>query len=132
MKLQIWLFAVGLTLTASSSWSAEQGLSADYSHCEARAKGEAPALMDCLDAEFKRQDARLNGAYKALLAKVSPKKADELRKVQRAWLTYVEGECGFLYDADDFSGSSDRLTAQSCQVEERARRADSLEALARH
>ncbi len=88
--------------------------------------------MDCLAVEFKRQDVRLNVAYKQLLAKLSPKKADELRRVQRAWLAYVEGECSFLYDADDFSGSLDHLTAESCQVEERAKRANSLEGLARH
>jgi uncharacterized protein YecT (DUF1311 family) len=84
MKLQIWVFAIGLTLSASPSWSADRGLSADYARCEERAKGETPALMDCLDAEFRRQDARLNVAYKALLVAMSPKKAEELRKVQRA------------------------------------------------
>lgn len=73
----------------------------------------------------------MNAAYKALLAKLSAKKADELRRVQREWLAYIEGECGFLYDSDDYSGSQDRLTAQLCQVEERARRADSLEILAK-
>ncbi len=88
--------------------------------------------MDCMGAEYERQDKRLNVAYKGLLANLPSKKADELRKVQRTWVAYVEGQCGFLYDAEDFSGSADRLAAQSCQVEERARRAEHLERLAAH
>jgi uncharacterized protein YecT (DUF1311 family) len=49
--------------------------------------------------------------------------------VQRAWLAYVEAECGFLYDNEAFSGTSDRVEASSCNVTERARRAADLEGI---
>lgn len=132
MKMQAWIVFIASSLASSLSWSEDGGMSPEYSRCEARAQSETPALMDCLDSEYKWQDKRLNMAYKSALTNLSPKKADELRKVQRAWLAYVEGQCGFLYDADDFSGSLDRLRAQYCQVDERAKRASLLESLVVH
>jgi uncharacterized protein YecT (DUF1311 family) len=86
-------------------------------------------VMECLGAEYTRQDKRLNDAYRKLLARVSKQKGDELRKVQRAWLAYVEAECGFLYDNEAFAGTSDRVEASSCNVTERARRAADLEGI---
>jgi len=105
----------------------EPVLSGTYELCEQKSGSVDQALMDCESAEFDRQDKRLNSNYRALLATISKSKGDELRKVQRAWLTFVEGKCGFLYDGTDYNGSLNRLMATHCEVIERARRADELE-----
>jgi uncharacterized protein YecT (DUF1311 family) len=86
-----------------------------------------PGAIECLSAEYTRQDKRLNEAYRKLLARVSKPKGEQLRKVQRAWVAYAQAACGFLYDNDEFAGTSDRVAANSCNVTERARRADDLE-----
>lgn len=86
-------------------------------------------MIECNGVEYTRQDRRLNDAYRKLLARLSKRKAEELRKVQRAWIAYVESECSFLFDDDESSGSLDRLSASTCNVTERAKRAAQLERL---
>lgn len=121
--------ALIVTLSCPAMASSDVALSTEYARCESKSGGVTASLQECLSAEYRRQDLRLNAAYKALLEKISPVKAEELRKVQRAWLAYVDAKCGYLFDEEDFNGSMDRLEAQHCQVAERARRARELEAL---
>jgi uncharacterized protein YecT (DUF1311 family) len=125
-------FCVLASVMAQSSLaqtSNEPTLSSAYEQCEQKSGSVDQALMDCESAEFVRQDKRLNSNYQALLGALSKSKGDELRKVQRAWLTFVESKCKFLYDGTDYNGSLNRLMANHCEVEERARRADELERL---
>lgn len=102
-------------------------LSGAYEQCEQKSGSVDQALMDCESAELDRQDKRLNSDYQSLLSALSKSKGDELRKVQRAWLAFVESKCGFLSDGTDYNGSLNRLVASHCKVVEGARRADELE-----
>jgi uncharacterized protein YecT (DUF1311 family) len=127
------LVLIVLSLASRAACAADKpGLSAEFSRCIDRSEGATFAVMDCQSAEFARQDKRLNVAYQRLLATLSPAKAEELRKVQRAWLAYAEPKCSFLHDNENFNGQMNRMMASRCAVVERARRAEELELLARY
>lgn len=104
--------------------------STDFGRCIEAAGAVDPAVMACQAKEWERQDKRLNLAYQKLLARLPAKKGAELRGVQRAWVAYALAKCKFYYDGDAFSGTMHRQSAQYCEVEERASRADELEDLA--
>jgi uncharacterized protein YecT (DUF1311 family) len=126
------LGAIAQPLQALGASADEPRLSAAYEQCIKKAEAVTPSLMKCESEERERQDKRLNAAYQALLSKLTKAKAEELRKVQRAWLVYSEAKCGFWYDSEEFSGQLERLIASHCSVVERARRATELEVLAKH
>lgn len=127
MKHQLLTFAVILVSTTIASAANEVPLSKEHGQCIDKSGGSDFAMIECYGTEYNRQDHRLNNAYRKLLVRVSKAKADELRKVQRAWLAYVDAECNFLYDNEEFSGTADRLSASACNVTERAKRASDLE-----
>ncbi len=104
-------------------------LSKELAQCIGKSGGSDFAMIECNGTEYTKQDRRLNDAYRKLLARVSKPKAEELRKVQRAWIAYVEAHCKFLYDNDELAGTLDRLAASNCSVTERATRATDLESL---
>jgi uncharacterized protein YecT (DUF1311 family) len=122
-----------LTLAVSAAaWAGGPGgsePSADFGRCMERAQGVTAAMLDCNAAEWQRQDARLNAAYRKLMAQLPPPKRAALQDAQRLWLRYVEAKCAFLYDEQHFNGSLHRFDAAHCTVLERARRAAELEAL---
>jgi uncharacterized protein YecT (DUF1311 family) len=94
--------------------------------------GVTVSMQDCNSAEWKRQDVRLNLAYKKLMAQLSPTKKKELQEVQRLWLKYADVKCNFYYDNEEFNGTLDRFTAANCTTIERALRASESENLASH
>jgi uncharacterized protein YecT (DUF1311 family) len=129
MRHQLITTAVVLAF-ASGAWAADEvPLSKELGQCIDKSGGSDFTMIECYGAEYTAQDRRLNNAYRKLLARLSKSKADELRKIQRAWLAFAESKCGFLYDNEDFSGTLDRLSASACNVTERARRATELEGL---
>ncbi len=127
MKIKPLTFAAILASATIASAANEAPLSKEHAQCMDKSGGSDVAMNECYGTEYTRQDRRLNNAYRKLLARASKTKADELRKVQRAWLTYVDAECNFLYDDEEFSGTADRLAASACNVTERAKRASDLE-----
>ena len=119
-----------LLIAPPSSFAADRvELTPQFGECVAKSDGGDFSALECQGAEFTRQDKRLNEAYRKTLARLPKAKAEELRKVQRAWFAFVEAKCGFLYDNHEFSGTLDRVAASYCGVEERARRAAELEQL---
>jgi uncharacterized protein YecT (DUF1311 family) len=101
-----WLIATAMFVFAASAAagdvgttmkkSAPRGISDSFFACSDRAGYDEDALGSCITAEKKQQDARLNKAYAALMAKLSGKAKDDLRDAERAWLTYVKKS----YDAE--------------------------------
>jgi uncharacterized protein YecT (DUF1311 family) len=128
MKHRFTILAALLVL-ATSSQAEDVPLSKAFGQCVDKSGGADFAVIACLGTEYTRQDKRLNDAFRKLLVRVSKQKGEELRKVQRAWLAYIQAECGFLYDKEAFAGTADRVEASSCNVTERARRAADLESL---
>lgn len=100
-----------------------------------------PALQRCLDsaagastlgqtqcvaAELKVQDARLNHAYGKVMGLLNPRQQGKLRAAQRAWIAYRDADCLSRYDED--WGSLSQINANFCVLEKTADRAEYLAA----
>ncbi len=72
-------------------------------------------ISHCLGARAKVWDARLNQAYKALMAVLSAEsdttQLADLKKAQRLWLQYREANC--RYDADE-PGTISQIIGPDC------------------
>lgn len=64
------------------------GISTVFYTCVENAASENIALAACQSAEKKRQDVRLNAAYKALISKQRGATKDSLIRAERAWLDF--------------------------------------------
>ena len=89
-------------------------------------RGVHPAMMDCLRAEYHRQDLRLNRNYSAAMRRLRPAGQARLRVLQRAWLRGRDSECHAAFEESGGGQASD-LAFLSCRAEVTARRARWLE-----
>ncbi|WP_380788420.1 lysozyme inhibitor LprI family protein [Sphingomonas sp. R86521] len=55
---------------------------------------------ECDAREMRAQDARLNAAYKAVVARLSPTRKADLRTDERNWIVARDQKCGKLPDPD--------------------------------
>lgn len=69
-------FIILLSLCCISQIAAAQdiGLTKQFSNCMDKSNGVTSNMMDCLVAESKRQDTRINKAYKELMDQLSPER----------------------------------------------------------
>lgn len=106
--------------------------SAEYDQCLAHADSNA-AMHSCVDAERERWDARLNAAYRAILAtaEFDARGKAELRDAQRAWVTFRDKACDAEGDLFAAGGTAAPLIAADCALEQTARRAADLERIGR-
>ncbi len=86
------------------------------------------SMIDCIGAETRRQDARLNQAYKALMDSTAAERKKPLQEAQRAWVRFRDTNCAFYLDPD--GGSLARVSANDCVLTMTVDRADELETLA--
>lgn len=120
------LITASVLLLLSSSYTFAEGTySAAYSACMAKAGGITSELSDCGGEELKKQNVRLNEAYKAAIARLSPDKKIQLRDVQRLWIKYRDANCGMLYSFT--GGTMDMLNGAGCELSMTQERADALE-----
>ncbi|MBO0723078.1 MAG: DUF1311 domain-containing protein [Blastocatellia bacterium] len=80
------------------------------------------------DAEYVRQDRKLNDAYKKLMGMLKPARQKGLREAERLWLAYTKANCDFIGDPD--GGTAATLNMNGCYWEATAARAAELEGLA--
>lgn len=132
MKSLLILIAAALSPISCVFADSDTKLSAEFDKCINKSGGSDPAMLECNSAEWKRQDVRLNAAYKKAMSTLAPDKRKELQEVQRLWLKYAEAKCRFYYDSTEFNGTLDRYAAASCSTTERAARATELERIADH
>ena len=92
-----------------------------------KSDGVTSNMIDCIVAETKHQDARLNKVYKAFMAELSAERKKQLQTAQRAWITYRDANCNFYFDPD--GGTIARVNSNSCFMSETATRAKELETL---
>ena len=129
LLLQITLaFAAALPLAASAQESSN--LSQKFGACMDKSDGVTVNMMDCIDAEIKRQDVRLNKAYKTLMAAMTaadstPERKKQLQAAQRAWIKFRDLNCDFYHDPD--GGTIAGVNANSCMMQMTADRAKELE-----
>jgi uncharacterized protein YecT (DUF1311 family) len=102
--------------------------SAEYDQCLAHAESNA-AMHRCVEAERAHWDARLNAAYRAILAtaEFDARGKAELRDAQRAWLVFRDKACDAEGDLFAAGGTAAPLIAADCALAETARRAADLE-----
>ncbi|HEX5931004.1 MAG TPA: lysozyme inhibitor LprI family protein [Methyloceanibacter sp.] len=128
LKPPLLLLTACLAVASAPAFAQQQDLSAEYAKCIEQSGGTDPGMLDCMGAEEKRQDKRLNDAYKKLMGELNPERKKELQEAQRLWLKYVEANCNFDLDPD--GGTAARLAATECPVLAKAARAKELENLA--
>lgn len=122
------LIVVGLSLVMGSVLMANDvDLGQAFGECMDASGGVTAAMIGCISAETRRQDMRLNHAYKTLMADLPPIRQEELKKAQRLWLSYREANCAFYADPD--GGSIARVNANDCFMSMTALRATELENL---
>lgn len=118
--------ALALCLLAFAPARAREiGLSQAFDDCMDRASGVTAAMVMCTDAEIKVQDARLNKAYRTLMATLATQRRAQLQEAQRAWLRFQELNCKFHYDPD--GGTLAQVAAVACVMTGTALRAKELE-----
>ena len=113
----------------SIAYSADDNLSKQYESCMKKANATQD-MLECGDAEYKLQDARLNKAYKALQQNLNAERKKQLLDTQRLWIKFKESNCNFYFDPE--GGSLARLNANSCLMSSTADRAKELETLAKN
>jgi uncharacterized protein YecT (DUF1311 family) len=105
----------------SDRWSrVEPHLSEQYRRCfagEDARQGVHPAMMDCLQAEYGRQDERLNRTYAATLRRLRPAAQSRLRDLQRGWVRTRDRQCRSESDESGGGQASD-LAYTSCLLRE--------------
>jgi len=117
-------------LAQSSRIDPEKEYSPAYDRCLNSGdalKGVTVAMAGCTNAELQKQDARLNRAYKAAMAKRSKPQQASLRTAQRAWIKRRDAEC----QEDLTGGTIDMLNIGGCHLSMTTVRAVELERMAK-
>lgn len=96
-----------------------------YATCMDKTGSTTEGMIGCIGAELKRQDTRLNTAYKAVMADLSPARKTQLQEAQRAWIKFRDANCAFYFDPE--GGSLARVSANDCMMSSTAARARELE-----
>ena len=95
-----WNIAAASALFLATSTAllaaSETDMSKEYTTCMDKANGVNPDMTDCILAETKQQDARLNENYKRLTSKLSEERKKALLEAQRAWIRFGRRELHFL------------------------------------
>ena len=90
----------------------------DYDACIDAAGAVDQVMGACGDAWLKREDARLNAAWKAVAGTAEEPTKAALLGEQRAWNVFKEKSCLFYADADDTFGTAGRfLSFPACRAE---------------
>lgn len=103
----------------------DRSLSKQFTACMDKAGGVTASMVECTAAETKRQDVRLNKAYKNLMNTLSATRKKELQSTQRLWMKYRDANCNFYYDPN--GGSIVRVTSAGCFMDMTTERANELE-----
>jgi uncharacterized protein YecT (DUF1311 family) len=127
----IKFFLLGLTLFffARLASADDSGLTKQYFTCMDNSGGVTAYMLNCISTETKIQDARLNKAYKELMAQLSPSRKKQLLDSQRVWLKFRDANCKFYYDPDGDGGGMASVMSTDCFVSTTASRAKELESL---
>jgi uncharacterized protein YecT (DUF1311 family) len=81
-------------------------------------------MVDCMAAETKTWDGRLNAAYRAAMARAATAQKPALRDAQRLWIRYRDANCR-AYGLGE--GTIRQIAAAACQRDMTAARARELE-----
>ncbi|PSS58094.1 lysozyme inhibitor LprI family protein [Pseudomonas sp. BBP2017] len=110
-------------ITAIAPFAVAQNDSPAYSQCMQTAQTTLD-MNNCNGAEIKRQDARLNSAYKKAKAALEPAQQAKLLDAQRLWIKYRDANCKLYYSLT--GGTIDQLNGAGCVLDMTKARADEL------
>ncbi len=100
------------------------GLRPSYDQCLDKASSATTPMRACVMDELDYQDKRLNKAYHALMAKLSPALQTTLQAEENVWIQYRDNRCATVVDGLE----RPELDALSCKVDETGKQASDLEA----
>jgi uncharacterized protein YecT (DUF1311 family) len=81
--------------SATNNKKEDVALSNAFERCTEET-GSFVSYMECVQQEYERQDARLNAAYKKLMASLEASQQSKLRDAQRAWVKFRDAYGDFL------------------------------------
>lgn len=119
------LCCLAWTAAAGEAGLSRPGLSRQFSACMDKSGGVTASMLDCIGAETKHQDARLNQAYKEVMAQLAPARKRQLQEAQRLWIRFRDANCNFYADPD--GGTLATVNANECFMAATAARARELE-----
>ncbi len=82
-------------------------------------------MIMCMQKEDELQDARLNAAFKKVMAGLNARQKAKLLAAQRAWIAFRDAECTAYQDQD--WGTISRVNASACVLQMTAQRTMDLE-----
>jgi uncharacterized protein YecT (DUF1311 family) len=103
------------------------GLSKQFLSCMDKSGGVTSNMVTCIVAENKKQNHRLNKAYKKALATLTIDNKTHLTNVQKTWLKYRDENCNFY--ANLTGGTMDIVNSNECIMSTNANRAMELEGI---
>ena len=115
MRLTLALVSLGLLLSATAATAQ----SPEYQACTASKKANVD-FAQCGDAEIKRQEARLNAAWKDAFAcfdgeNMAAAKQSFLDE-QRLWVKWKDASCNFYSDGKAFGREGQTLSYPTCRA----------------
>lgn len=128
MRVPVRIIAVTLAILPPVAKAADP-YSSPYHACMEAAEGVTLDTLNCMAAETKIQDARLNNAYQSLMNDIPDPRKNQLRGVQRDWIRYRKSKCEYLLDPD--GGTLASVLSADCFLSATAERARELEDLNR-
>ena len=121
--------AVGITVLCLVNVSAQDekdvGLSRDYDACMEKSGGVTSKMLDCIEAETERQEARLNRIYKKIMAQLDGAAKKRLREAQQAWIKFRDANVDFYRDPN--GGTAATVAGADRYLVMTAQRASELE-----
>jgi uncharacterized protein YecT (DUF1311 family) len=81
---------IGLALFFSTplAAAADREMTQEYLSCLEKSNGVTVEMTNCILAETRRQDARLNENYKRLISRLATERKNALVEAQRAWIRF--------------------------------------------
>jgi len=122
------LVAAALVLGAAPAADAQarRSILDEVDHCPGESNME---LLQCAAGIGDREDARLNRAYKAALARLTPPRQQALRATQRRWIKDRDAQCQAEFDG---GGAQAEIYGTACVARITHDRALELEQTARN
>ena len=118
--------ALVLMAVPAADAQARRSILDEVDHCPGESNME---ILQCAGGISAREDARLNRAYKAALARLTPPRRQALRMAQRRWIKDRDAHCRAELDG---GGAQAGIYATACVANITHDRAFELEQIARN
>mgnify|MGYP006291827851 CR=1 FL=1 len=122
-----FMMSCALAAMSHAAFAQHTELSKQFSACMDKSGGVTLNMRDCIADETKRQDVRLNRAYKEFMGQISPTRRKQLQDAQILWIKYRDANCTFYANPD--GGTLALVESSRCGMTMTASRAAELEGM---